>query len=111
MDVVLCYVTCASPDEAGTIGRTVVEERLAACANVLPGALSIYRWEGRVCESPETILVLKTRAEIADLLTRQIRDLHSYTCAGISILPIQGGNADYLGWIGDSTRPIDETKL
>ncbi|MFO1036052.1 MAG: divalent-cation tolerance protein CutA [Geminicoccaceae bacterium] len=106
MDAVLLYVTCASQDEATRIGRTVVEEWLAACGNIMPGALSIYRWQGQVCEAGEAILVLKTRTALADTLTRRIRELHSYDCAGITVLPIQGGNPDYLAWIHDSTETV-----
>jgi periplasmic divalent cation tolerance protein len=107
MDAVLLYVTCAHQEEATRIGRTVVEERLAACANVVPGALSVYRWQDRVCEASETIVVLKTRTALADTLTRRIRDLHSYDCAGITVLPIHGGDPDYLAWIHDSTQSTE----
>ncbi|HFD14890.1 MAG TPA: divalent-cation tolerance protein CutA, partial [Rhodospirillales bacterium] len=69
MDCCLCYVTCGSREEARTIARAVVERRLAACANILDGMTSVYRWEGTLHEDPEVLLLLKTRRDLAGALT------------------------------------------
>ncbi len=98
------YVTAASKDEALAIGRLLVEERLAACANVIPGTTAIYWWEGKVQEGEEAILVLKTRNDLVDAATARIRSLHSYSCPCVAALPVAGGNPDFLDWIVKETR-------
>jgi periplasmic divalent cation tolerance protein len=97
------YVTCASAEQAEAIGRALVEERLAACANILPGATSIYRWEGKIAVDREAALVLKSRAELIAPLTARVKALHSYTVPCVVALPIESGNADYLAWIARET--------
>jgi periplasmic divalent cation tolerance protein len=104
MEACLCYVTCRDRDEAIRIGRTVVVERLAAAANVLGDTVSIYRWGGELHEKPETALVLKTRAELAERLVARVRALHSYECPCLLVLPVSGGNPAYLDWIGAETE-------
>ena len=104
MEACLCYVTCRDRDEAIRIGRTVVVERLAVAANVLGDTVSIYRWGGELHEKPETALVLKTRAELAERLVARVRALLSYECPGLLVLPVSGGNPAYLDWIGAETE-------
>jgi periplasmic divalent cation tolerance protein len=104
MEACLCYVTCRDRDEAIRIGRTVVVERLAAAANVLGDTVSIYRWGGELHEKPETALVLKTRAELAERLVDRVRALHSYECPGLLVLPVRGGNTAYLDWMVSETE-------
>jgi periplasmic divalent cation tolerance protein len=98
------YMTTASDDEARRIGRALVEERLAACANVIPGMSSIYWWQGKVDEGQETVLIAKTRQTLVESLTARVKALHSYTVPCVVVLPILGGNADFLKWIADETR-------
>jgi periplasmic divalent cation tolerance protein len=105
MALYFCYVTADSRDEALTIGRAVVEERLAACANVLDGLTSIYWWQGALEQAGEAVLILKTRAELVDRLTSRIRELHSYECPCVVALPIDAGNPAYLDWIARETGP------
>lgn len=105
MAVSFCYVTAGSREEALAIGRTVVEERLAACANVLDGMSSIYWWQGALEQASEAVLILKTRAELVERLTARIKDLHSYECPCVVALPIDAGNPDYLDWIARETKP------
>jgi periplasmic divalent cation tolerance protein len=93
------YVTAGSVAEAERIGRALVEERLAACANILPGMRSIYRWEGKVEEASEAVLVLKTARTTLAALTARVTALHSYELPCVVALPIEAGNADYLAWI------------
>ena len=87
------------------IGRAVVEERLAACANVLDGMTSIYWWRGALEQAGEAVLILKTRAELVERLTARIKELHSYECPCVIALPIAAGDAAYLDWITRETGP------
>lgn len=99
----MVYVTAGSPEEARAIGRTLVEERLAACVNVLDLVTSLYRWQGELCEDRETVLIAKTRAELVDALTERVLALHGYDCPCVAAFPIVGGNARFLDWIADET--------
>ncbi len=105
MKACLIYVTVAEEAEAERIGRTLVAERLAAAANILPGVRSFYWWEGEVRHGAEALLILKTRADLADSAVERIKALHSYRCPGVAILPIDGGSRAYLDWIAAETRP------
>ena len=99
--VVLC--TCASPEEAGKIARAIVEERLAACVNILPGIRSIYRWRGAIEDSAEVLLVIKSRRDLFERLQHAIRAVHSYEVPEIIALPIVGGLEAYLDWLEKET--------
>ncbi len=105
MDLCLCYVTCGSKAEALAIGRTLVERRLAACANILDGLTSVYRWEGEVHTDPEALLLLKTRRDLVESLVDAVVELHSYDCPCVTVLPITGGHPDYLEWVIEQTGP------
>jgi periplasmic divalent cation tolerance protein len=104
MPATLVYVTASSKDEAIKIARIVVEERLAACANVFQPIVSIYWWEGKVQEEGETSFILKTRADLVEALTQRIKALHSYSCPCVVALPIAAGNPAFLSWIENETR-------
>ena len=99
-----CYVVCASAEQAQAIGRAVVSERLAACANALGPVASVYWWDGKLTEDSEHALVLKTRASLVPALTRRVKELHSYEVPCVVALPIEAGNPDYLAWIARETR-------
>lgn len=103
-DRVVLYVTCGSREEALKIGRALVEERLAACANVLSPHTAIYRWEGAVQEDPEIGLLLKTRRPLVDRATERVKALHGYSVPCVVALPVVGGNPDFLAWIGGETE-------
>lgn len=90
------------------IGRRLVEERLAACVNVLPGATSIYRWEGEVMEEPEALLVVKTTAPRLAALRERLVLLHPYDVPELLALPVEDGLPDYLEWLGASVAPERE---
>lgn len=106
MELRWCYVTCASVDEAVRIGRELVEARLAACANVLPGLTSIYHWQGRVETGSEAALILKTRAELVEPLIDRVKALHSYSVPCVVALPILEGNPEYMAWLASETAPV-----
>ena len=98
-DPVLLYLTCANKDEAKTIARTLIDERLIACANILGKMISVYRWEGTVVEDEEIAVLLKTRRDMAARVTERVKELHSYDLPCVVGLPIQGGNPDFIGWL------------
>ena len=102
-DYRLVYITAADRAQALAIGRALVEARLAACANVLPGITSIYRWEGVVRQDDEAALVAKTRSELVEALVAKVRELHTYSCPCVVALPIVAGNPAFLDWIGAET--------
>ena len=93
------FVTAASREEGEKIARAVVEEKLAMCANILPGVQSIYRWKGKVEQAQECAVVIKIPAEKFTALEKRIKELHSYECPCIVAWPIVAGNADYLEWL------------
>jgi periplasmic divalent cation tolerance protein len=103
MDAILVYMTAGSDDEARRIGRALVEEKLAACVNILPGMESIYRWEGRVESAAETVIIAKTREPLFDKLAERVRGLHSYSCPCVIAWPLTHGAPAYLDWIREST--------
>ena len=103
MACVLLYVTAGDAEEAAKIGRTLVEERRVACANVIPGVRSIYRWEGAVQDESEAVLIAKTEETRAEAATARIKALHSYDLPCVVVLPLTGGNADFLRWIESET--------
>ncbi len=96
-------VTAASRDEALRIGRALVEERLAACANVIEPATSIYWWDGKVQSETEAVLIMKSRAALVEPLTARVKALHSYAVPCVVSLPIEAGNPEYLRWIAAET--------
>lgn len=100
---VVVFVTASSEEEARMIGRRVVERRLAACANILPGIRSIFRWQGQVSEEREVLLILKTRRALFTDLAGTVKALHSYEVPEIIALSIAAGWPDYLQWIRDVT--------
>ena len=99
----LIYMTAGSLEEARTLGALLVEERLAACANILPGMISVYRWQGEVRHDEEVVLIAKTRADLVDTLIERVRALHSYDCPCVLSLPIDKGNPAFLAWIAEET--------
>ena len=101
----LIYMTTGSKDEAERIGRALVEERLAACVNIIEGMRSMYWWEGAVQEEAETVLIAKTTAERVAALTERVKALHAYDTPCVIALPIEGGNQDFLAWIQAETTP------
>ncbi|MDE2196801.1 MAG: divalent-cation tolerance protein CutA [Gammaproteobacteria bacterium] len=100
--VTLC--TCPDRESAERIGTVLVDERLAACVNLLPGLTSIYRWQGAVCRQPECLLLIKTTAACFQALNARVRSLHPYTVPEIIALPIRDGDPDYLHWLNENTQ-------
>ena len=104
-DKIVVLTTCASMEEAQRVARALVEKRLAACVNVIPGIRSIYRWkdtDGKdaIEDEEEVLLVIKTSRELLDELTAEIERLHSYEVPEIIALPVVDGAERYLAWMG-----------
>lgn len=97
-------VTASTADEAGRIARALVEERLAACANIVPQIRSLFHWEGQLCDEAESLIVLKARAADAEAIVSRVRALHSYTVPEVIALPILEGSPAYLAWLEESTK-------
>jgi periplasmic divalent cation tolerance protein len=104
-DVIGAFVTASSLEEARAIGRGVLERRVAACVNILPGAESHYWWEGNLESAQECVLLFKTRRENLDALVDAVKSLHSYTVPEVIAFPIEGGNVDYLRWVEAEAHP------
>jgi periplasmic divalent cation tolerance protein len=102
-EFVVVLVTAASAEDAARIGRALVEERLAACANVVGPITSIYRWQGAVEEASEHLMLVKARATDFDRIAARVRELHAYDVPEIIALPIRGGSPAYLAWLAEST--------
>ena len=107
MDNRMIYVTTSSPEEAERIGRTLVQERLAACVNLIEGMRSLYWWEGTVQEGREVVLIAKSTAERVPALIARVKSLHSYTCPCVVTLPLLEGNPDFMAWIERETQNRD----
>lgn len=103
MSVCFVYITAEHASEARAIGRALVEERLAACANILEGKHSLYRWEGEIQEETEAVLIAKTREDLVAALTERVIALHSYDCPCVVAMPIAGGNNAFIEWIHAET--------
>lgn len=97
------YITASDRSQALAIGKTLVTERLAACANVLDAMTSIYHWQGQLCQEGEAVLIVKTRQELVDRIITRVRELHTYDCPCVVSWPIAAGNPAYLDWIGRET--------
>ena len=99
------FVTAPKGELAAQIARTLVEEKLAACVNILPSVRSIYFWDDAVQDDEEQLLIIKTTAERYPALEERVRALHSYEVAEVIALPIERGSADYLSWLTAGCRP------
>jgi periplasmic divalent cation tolerance protein len=98
-DIRAVLVTVPDPEAADRLGRTLVEERLAACANLVPGVVSLYRWEGEVQRDEEVLLILKCTAPGVEALRRRVVELHPYDVPEVLALPVAEGHAPYLRWV------------
>jgi len=101
---VFVYTTYPSIVEAERAGRALVEARLCACVNILPGMVSIYRWQGAVERGDEIVMIIKTRAGLAEKVRAAVREMHSYTTPAILVIPIESVDADYHAWIVGETE-------
>lgn len=101
----IVYMTTGDLAEARRIGRTLVEERLAACVNIIDGMRAVYRWEGELQEGQEVVVIAKTVAAKVDALVARVKALHSYQCCCVLALPVAAGNPPFLDWIAAEVAP------
>ena len=101
---VFVYTTYPSIVEAEAAGRTLVERRLCACVNILPGMVSLYWWRGKIDRGDEVVMIIKTRASLAEAVRVAVRQMHSYTTPAILVLPIEAVDPDYHAWIVKETQ-------
>ena len=99
---VVALTTVATAEDAERIARALVERRLAACVNVVPGVVSVYRWKGEVCREEERLLVMKTRGEKLPALREALVSLHPYELPELVALPVESGHGPYLAWLDES---------
>ena len=99
---VVAFSTVGTAEDAERIARALVERRLAACVNVVPGVVSVYRWKGNVLRDEERLLVIKTRAARLEALREALVALHPYELPELVALPIEAGHEPYLAWLDDS---------
>jgi len=97
------FITAPSGEEARKIAGRLVEERLAACVNIVDGVRSIYRWEGRIEDEAEALMIVKSRIALLPRLRSRVRELHSYTVPEVIALPIIDGSEEYLKWLSEET--------
>lgn len=100
----IVLTTAADAEEAGRLGRTLIEERLAACATIAPAVHSIYRWQGEIESSTESLLLLKTSQEKLPALEARLRELHSYKTPELLVVAVESGSSDYLSWLQNCLR-------
>ena len=104
MNEIVVFVTASTEEEAAGIAHALVQARLAACVNIIKGVRSVYRWEGKVEDDPEVLMVVKTQRALFAQLQSKVRELHSYSVPEIIALPIVEGLESYLKWLRDETR-------
>jgi len=102
-EVSVVFVTVGNAEDASKIGRALVEEKLIACANIIPRIHSIYWWKGEICDDQECLLIMKTQSSLFPLLKSRIRQLHSYEVPEIIAFPIAQGLPEYLDWVVENT--------
>ena len=96
---VFVYTTYPSIVEAEKAGSALVERRLCACVNILPGMVSVYWWQGKIERGEEVVMIIKTRASLTEAVRAAVRDMHSYTTPAFLVLPIERVDPDYEAWL------------
>ncbi len=102
-EYITVFITAPNEEEAAKISRTIVGEKLAACVNIIRSVRSIYRWQGRVEDESEVLMVVKTKRTLFDRLQKRVKELHSYAVPEIIGLPVIEGSKQYLEWLGQET--------
>lgn len=102
---ILVYTTYPSIVEAEQAGRTLIERRLCACVNILPGMISHYRWQGAVERADEVVMIIKTRASLAESVRTAVKEMHSYTTPAFLVIAVESVDPAYLDWLLAETAP------
>jgi periplasmic divalent cation tolerance protein len=101
---VFVYITYPSVVEAERAGRALVERRLCACVNILPGMISYYWWEGAVERGEEAVMIVKTRSSLAERVSAAVKEMHSYATPAILVIPLESVDQGYLAWLMAETE-------
>lgn len=104
MEGYVIFVTTSTEDEAYKIARSIVEERLAGCVNIVRNIRSIYSWEGKIEDDTEALMIIKTKTGLFQDLMKRIKELHTYSVPEVIALPIVDGSEDYLRWLKEVTN-------
>ncbi|HWN08527.1 MAG TPA: divalent-cation tolerance protein CutA [Pyrinomonadaceae bacterium] len=107
-DAIVVFITAPNKDEAARLAEMLVEKRLAACVQILPGLESVYRWQGQIERQAEVLLIAKTFSGKFDYLSREVTALHSYETPEIVAVPIVNGSRPYLAWLKASVNSESE---
>jgi periplasmic divalent cation tolerance protein len=102
-EYITVFITAPNEEEAARISNAIVGERLAACVNIIRSVRSIYRWQGRVEDEQEVLMIVKTKRTLFERLQGRVRELHSYSVPEIIGLPVVEGSKQYLDWLGQET--------
>ncbi len=103
-DAVMVFVTASSDEEAARIAKTLVDERLVACVNMVPGVRSFFFWEGKTQDEREVLLICKSRLSCMPNIITRVKSLHSYAVPEVIALPVSAGSQDYLSWVEETVR-------
>lgn len=106
----VAFVTTPNEETARKLARGIISQKLAACVNIIPKVLSVYEWEGKMNEDAELMLMIKTKTDKIDELSKYVRENHPYTVAEVISLPIENGNAPYLDWITKTVGNVNDAK-
>lgn len=100
-EIVIIYSTFPDKVSAMAVAKTILQEKRAACINIFPAVVSLYEWEGKLEETEEVVMIAKTAKNRAEELTERIISLHSYSCPCVVVVPVEGGNSDFLQWVAE----------
>lgn len=103
MDNIVVFITASNEDEASRVAHSLVENRLAACVNIIRNVRSIYSWQGKIEDDSEVLMIAKTQRTLFDALSKRVKELHSYTVPEIIAVQIVDGSEDYLKWLMEAT--------
>ncbi len=104
-EFIIVYVTAPTEEEARKIARALIDNKLAACVNIVREMRSIYRWQGKIEDEAEVLMIVKTRRGHFRRLKETVKQLHSYSVPEIIAIPVVEGSEDYLEWLREETRP------
>jgi periplasmic divalent cation tolerance protein len=104
MEPVLLYITAASREEAISLSRELLNERLVACTNIMEHVTAMYHWQGEIEHAPEVVVIAKTLASHIERVTRRVKELHSYSNPCVLAVPVIGGSPEYIAWLKEETE-------
>lgn len=104
MDYMVVLITAPNEDEAVKISKTLVEEKLAGCVNIIRNIRSVYFWQDKIEDEPEVLMIVKTKSELFEELEKRVKSLHSYTVPEIIGIKIKKGSESYLNWLNEVTK-------